>query len=220
MALATISEAITVMGAMVLGSTCVKMMRGVDWPITHRRLHEFALTQAQHLPAHQPRHRRPGDDGDGEHDGIERGLQDRDDDDGEGEGGNRLEELGEAHQRIVDDPAEIAGQRADRHADEAARSTVETRPISSETRAPCMTPDATSRPSASVPSQKPSSAIGGRKGRVTIRQGEAGIEAGRKDRQPAITRARMIRPTSAPWLRAKRLKKLIAPPRSRGSATR
>ena len=45
-------------------------------------------------------------------------LQDRDQHDGQREGRDGLEELGEAHQRIVDEAAGIAGDGAERHADQ------------------------------------------------------------------------------------------------------
>ena len=54
-------------------------------------------------------------------------------------------------------------------------------PISSETRAPCATPAATSRPSVSPPSHIPSSP-GGAKGVPLISHGETGKTTGRRDR--------------------------------------
>ena len=60
----------------------------------------------------------------------------------------------------------------------ASATNVETRPTSSDTRAPWTMPAMTSRPSASVPSGKPAIVNGGRNGRCTMRQGEVGNSSG------------------------------------------
>ena len=81
------------------------------------RFDVFAMLDRQEFAAHQTRHRRPADDGDRQHDRDGTRLHDRHQHDRQGEIGNGLEELGEAHQRIVDLAAKVARQRPQRHAD-------------------------------------------------------------------------------------------------------
>ena len=101
----TISEPITMIGDMVLGSTWLKMMRGVDWPMVTAACTYSRVLSDRTSPRTSRATGGHDDHADGEHDRAELRLQDRDQHDGECEARNGLEELGEAHQRVVDEAA-------------------------------------------------------------------------------------------------------------------
>ena len=82
-----------------------------------RRLHELELARAQHLPAHQPRVAHPADHRQREHDVGEARPEHRDQRDRQQDPGKRQQHVDHPADHIVDAPAEVAGDRAEQHAD-------------------------------------------------------------------------------------------------------
>ena len=71
----------------------------------------------QRLGARDPRIRRPRRDGDGDHRVLDAGAERRDEGERQDEPREGEEDVGDAHQHRVDQPAGIAGDRADGEAD-------------------------------------------------------------------------------------------------------
>ncbi|KAG1217387.1 hypothetical protein G6F35_009204 [Rhizopus arrhizus] len=79
--------------------------------------HVFPPFQAQELAPRQPRGAGPANHADRHRDGRKRWGEQRHQHHRKEQGGQHLEEFGDAHQRLVDPAAVVAGQRADRQAD-------------------------------------------------------------------------------------------------------
>ena len=84
------------------------------------RKHEVVVPLAEDRAAHQPREDRNLRDADRDHDLEEAGTEHRDDADREQQAGDREHDVGQAHDHVVDDPADIARDRAEHHADREA----------------------------------------------------------------------------------------------------
>src|SRR5690606_12925501 len=74
--------------------------------------HEVLLLDPQHLAAHQPGVRRPGHDGDREHDVAYRVAQHHDDDHRHDQAGQGDDDVGEAHEHVVEDAADVADRKS------------------------------------------------------------------------------------------------------------
>jgi hypothetical protein len=109
---------------------------------------------AQELAAHEPGRLRPAEDADHQDEVDEPRAEEGDDDQRQHEARDDLEELGDAHEQLVGPAAEVAATAPTRMpmtvAVKAAAS-----PTISDTRAPQITPESTSRPRWSVPSRCP-----------------------------------------------------------------
>ena len=77
-----------------------------------------ALADRQHLGARQPRRPGPGAERDGEDHHRQRGADDADEGQRQQEARHDLEGVDDAHQRLVDQPAGEARERADQRADD------------------------------------------------------------------------------------------------------
>ncbi|HEY3230727.1 MAG TPA: hypothetical protein VGJ87_16000 [Roseiflexaceae bacterium] len=91
------------------------MMRRLGMP-SARRQDEVLLLEAEHLPANEPRHRRPIDDPDRDRHEQDVLPEHRQDDDHEQQIREGVDHVGDAHQGVIEGRRSRAGDQAHRHA--------------------------------------------------------------------------------------------------------
>ena len=101
-----------------VGRTCLTTIRAELGAEGARRLHVLQLARAQRLPAHEARVAHPADHAEREDDVRQARPEDRDERDRQQDAGKRHQDVDRAADHIVHGAAEVAGDRAERHADE------------------------------------------------------------------------------------------------------
>ena len=111
------SVAWTTTAGSAVGSTCRRTIRAGAGAERARGLHELELPRAQRLPAHEPRVAHPADHRQREHDVGQARAEDGDERDRQQDPGKRHQHIDDPADHIVHTPAEVAGNRAEQHAD-------------------------------------------------------------------------------------------------------
>ena len=112
------SVACTTTAGSAVGRTWRRTIRAELGAERARRLHVLELARAQHLAAHQPRVAHPADHRQRQHDVGQARTEHGDERNRQQDPGKRHQHVDHPADHIVDPPAEVAGDRAEQHADE------------------------------------------------------------------------------------------------------